>query len=59
VVPTALRPLANAINLRYEDFTILEGTQAFVVGKKAFHAALWSSSPVTLALSADFRIGCK
>jgi len=53
VVPTALRPLANAINLRYEDFTILEGTQAFVVGKKAFHAALWSSSPVTLALSAD------
>ncbi|KAH8344219.1 hypothetical protein KR084_008209 [Drosophila pseudotakahashii] len=53
VVPAALRPLANAINLRYEDFTILEGTQAFVVGKKAFHAALWSSSPVTLALSAD------
>ncbi|XP_017020129.1 streptococcal hemagglutinin [Drosophila kikkawai] len=53
VVPTALRPLANAINLRYEDFSILEGAQAFVVGKKAFHAALWSSSPVTLALSAD------
>ncbi|KAH8369110.1 hypothetical protein KR009_001548 [Drosophila setifemur] len=53
VVPAALRPLANAINLRYEDFTILEGAQAFVVGKKAFHAALWSSSPVTLALSAD------
>ncbi|KAH8278975.1 hypothetical protein KR018_012092 [Drosophila ironensis] len=52
-VPAALRPLANAINLRYEDFTILEGAQAFVVGKKAFHAALWSSSPVTLALSAD------
>ncbi|XP_023036412.1 platelet binding protein GspB [Drosophila willistoni] len=53
VVPSALRPLANAINLRYEDFTILEGGQAFVVGKKAFHAALWTSSPVTLALSAD------
>ncbi|XP_034664323.1 uncharacterized protein LOC117898794 isoform X1 [Drosophila subobscura] len=53
VVPAALRPLANAINLRYEDFTILEGAQAFVVGKKAFHAALWTSSPVTLALSAD------
>ncbi|XP_064549363.1 uncharacterized protein LOC135435976 [Drosophila montana] len=53
VVPAALRPLANAINLRYEDFTILEGVQAFVVGKKAFHAALWTTSPVTLALSAD------
>lgn len=53
VVPAALRPLANAINLRYEDFTILEGAQAFVVGKKAFHAALWTTSPVTLALSAD------
>ncbi|XP_023170990.2 uncharacterized protein LOC111599555 [Drosophila hydei] len=53
VVPASLRPLANAINLRYEDFTILEGAQAFVVGKKAFHAALWTTSPVTLALSAD------
>ncbi|KAL7731260.1 hypothetical protein ACLKA6_014440 [Drosophila palustris] len=53
VVPAALRPLANAINLRYEDFSILDGAQAFVVGKKAFHAALWTTSPVTLALSAD------
>ncbi|KRG01315.1 uncharacterized protein Dmoj_GI24581, isoform B [Drosophila mojavensis] len=53
VVPASLRPLANAINLRYEDFTIIEGAQAFVVGKKAFHAALWTTSPVTLALSAD------
>lgn len=52
-MPASLRPLANAINLRYEDFTILEGAQAFVVGKKAFHAALWTTSPVTLALSAD------
>ncbi|KAH8310946.1 hypothetical protein KR044_003531 [Drosophila immigrans] len=53
VVPAALRPLANAINLRFEDFSILDGAQAFVVGKKAFHAALWTTSPVTLALSAD------
>ncbi|XP_037940903.1 uncharacterized protein LOC119673878 isoform X1 [Teleopsis dalmanni] len=53
IIPPALRPLANAINLRFEDFTILEGTQAFVVGKKAFHAALWTTAPVTLALSAD------
>ncbi|KAH8388249.1 hypothetical protein KR093_001905 [Drosophila rubida] len=52
-VPAALRPLANAINLRFEDFSILDGAQAFVVGKKAFHAALWTTSPVTLALSAD------
>uniref|UniRef100_A0A1I8QAH5 Serine-rich adhesin for platelets n=1 Tax=Stomoxys calcitrans TaxID=35570 RepID=A0A1I8QAH5_STOCA len=53
IIPPALRPLANAINLRFEDFTILEGAQAFVVGKKAFHAALWTTAPVTLALSAD------
>uniref|UniRef100_A0A034V2Q3 Serine-rich adhesin for platelets n=1 Tax=Bactrocera dorsalis TaxID=27457 RepID=A0A034V2Q3_BACDO len=53
VIPAALRPLANAINLRFEDFTILDGAQAFVVGKKAFHAALWTTAPVTLALSAD------
>lgn len=52
-MPASLRPLANAINLRYEDFTIIEGAQAFVVGKKAFHAALWTTAPVTLALSAD------
>lgn len=53
IIPPALRPLANAINLRFEDFTILEGAQAFVVGKKAFHAAIWTTAPVTLALSAD------
>ncbi|KAM7361478.1 uncharacterized protein ACRADG_012196 isoform 1-T2 [Cochliomyia hominivorax] len=53
IIPPALRPLANAINLRFEDFTILEGVQAFVVGKKAFHAAIWTTAPVTLALSAD------
>ncbi|XP_053945763.1 platelet binding protein GspB [Anastrepha ludens] len=53
VIPPALRPLANAINLRFEDFTILDGAQAFVVGKKAFHAALWTTASVTLALSAD------
>lgn len=53
VIPPALRPLANAINLRFEDFTILEGAQAFVVGKKAFHAAMWTTASVTLALSAD------
>ncbi|KAL9897805.1 uncharacterized protein ACN427_006203 isoform 1-T2 [Glossina fuscipes fuscipes] len=53
ITSPALRPLANAINLRFEDFTILEGVQAFVVGKKAFHAAIWASVSVTLALSAD------
>ncbi|XP_067617584.1 serine-rich adhesin for platelets [Eurosta solidaginis] len=53
IIPPALRPLANAINLRFEDFTILDGAQAFVVGKKAFHAAIWTTAPVTLALSAD------
>lgn len=31
----------------------MEGGQAFVVGKKAFHAAIWTTAPVTLALSAD------
>uniref|UniRef100_A0A1B0FEI8 Uncharacterized protein n=1 Tax=Glossina morsitans morsitans TaxID=37546 RepID=A0A1B0FEI8_GLOMM len=53
ITSPALRPLANAINLRFDDFTILEGVQAFVVGKKAFHAAIWASASVTLALSAD------
>lgn len=53
IIPAALRPLANAINLRFDDFTIIESSQAFVVGKKVFHAAIWTSNPVTLALSAD------
>ncbi|XP_055852381.1 uncharacterized protein LOC129916436 [Episyrphus balteatus] len=53
IIPPALRPLANAINLRFEDFTVIEGHQAFVVGKKAFHAAVWTTAPVTLALSGD------
>lgn len=53
IIPPALRPLANAINLRFEDFTVIEGAQAFVVGKKAFHAAVWTTAPVTLALSGD------
>ncbi|XP_055380870.1 serine-rich adhesin for platelets isoform X2 [Condylostylus longicornis] len=52
-IPVPLRPLANAINLRFDDFTVLEGGQAFVVGKRAFHSAVWNTSPVTLALSAD------
>lgn len=45
--------MANAINLRFDDFTVLEGGQAFVVGKRAFHSAVWNTSPVTLALTAD------
>ncbi|XP_037910726.1 uncharacterized protein LOC119651284 isoform X2 [Hermetia illucens] len=52
-VPIALRPLANSMNLRFEDFNIIEGSQAFVVGKRAFHPAIWANNPVTLALSSD------
>lgn len=59
IIPQHLRLLSTALNLRFEDFQIMEGMQAIVVGKKAFHAAVWSGVPVTLALSADCnQISC-
>lgn len=59
MIPQHLRVLSTTLNLRFEDFQIIEGMQAIVVGKKAFHAAVWSGVPVTLALSADCnQISC-
>uniref|UniRef100_A0A1B0CIK0 Uncharacterized protein n=2 Tax=Lutzomyia longipalpis TaxID=7200 RepID=A0A1B0CIK0_LUTLO len=54
-VPMILRPLANSMNLRFEEFSIVEGGRAVVIGRRAFHAAMWipSQTPVTLAVTAD------
>ncbi|KAG4073102.1 hypothetical protein HA402_009521 [Bradysia odoriphaga] len=49
-----LRPLANSINLRFEDFTILEGVRGVVAGRRHFIPAVWANQThVTLALSID------
>lgn len=57
-IPVQLRALANSINLRFEDFTILEGGRAVVIGRRAFHAAIWANqTPVTLSLTADCNQG--
>lgn len=46
--------MANSINLRFEDFTILEGVRGVVAGRRAFHPAVWANQiHVTVALSAD------
>lgn len=50
--------LANSINLRFEDFSIMEGGRAVVIGRRAFHAAIWANqTPVTLSLTADCNQG--
>lgn len=49
-----LLPLANSINLRFEDFTVLEGVRGVVAGRRAFHPAIWANQiHVTVALSVD------
>ncbi|XP_059619247.1 uncharacterized protein LOC132263481 [Phlebotomus argentipes] len=54
-IPMILRPLANSMNLRFDEFSIVEGGRAVVIGRRAFHAAMWApnQTPVTLALTAD------
>ncbi|XP_055702259.1 uncharacterized protein LOC129801346 [Phlebotomus papatasi] len=54
-IPIILRPLANSMNLRFDEFSIVEGGRAVVIGRRAFHAAMWApnQTPVTLALTAD------
>lgn len=57
-IPLQLRALANSINLRFEDFSILESGRAVVIGRRAFHAAIWANqTPVTLSLTADCNQG--
>lgn len=54
VIAPQLRPLANSINLRFDDFAILEGVRGVVSGRRAFHPAIWANQThVTLALSVD------
>lgn len=52
-IPIHLRPIVNSTNLRFEDFILNEGARGVVVGRRAFHSAVWSNHiQVTLALSA-------
>ncbi|KAG5683667.1 hypothetical protein PVAND_012934 [Polypedilum vanderplanki] len=52
-IPPTLRPLANCLNLRFDDFIILDSI-GLVVGKRVFHQALWQNSIyVTLVLTSD------
>lgn len=49
-----MRPIANSMNLRFDDFSLVEGARGVVVGRRAFHAATWPNHiQVTLALTAD------
>lgn len=53
-MPIHLRPIANSINLRFEDFSLVEGARGVVVGRRAFHSAIWPNHiQVTLVLTAD------
>lgn len=52
-VPPSLRPISNCLNLRFDDFIILDSI-GLVVGKRVFHQALWQNSIyVTLVLTSD------
>jgi hypothetical protein len=53
MIPPALRPIANCINLRFDDFIIIDSI-GLVVGKSVFHQAVWQNSIyVTLVLTSD------
>lgn len=52
-IPPSLRPIANCINLRFDDFMIIDSI-GLVVGKSVFHQAVWQNSVyVTLVLTSD------
>ncbi|XP_070506301.1 serine-rich adhesin for platelets isoform X2 [Chironomus tepperi] len=52
-IPPSLRPIANCLNLRFDDFTILDSI-GLVVGKRVFHQAVWQNSIyITLVLTSD------
>lgn len=54
IIPVHLRTLAKSINLRFDDFSILEGVRGVVSGRRAFHPAIWANQlHVTLSLSID------
>ncbi|CAH1717775.1 unnamed protein product [Chironomus riparius] len=52
-IPSSMRPIANCLNLRFDDFIILDSI-GLVVGKRVFHQAVWQNSIyVTLVLTSD------
>jgi hypothetical protein len=57
-VPSSLRPLAVAINLRFEDFSVLSESEGLRTRTRAFYPATWGSShlPVTLMVSTDMAL---
>lgn len=53
MIPPSMRPIANCINLRFDDFIIIDSI-GLVVGKSVFHQAIWQNSVyVTLVLTSD------
>ncbi|CRK90877.1 CLUMA_CG004567, isoform A [Clunio marinus] len=53
MIPPTMRPIANSINLRFDDFIIIDSI-GLVVGKSVFHQAVWQNSIyVTLVLTSD------
>lgn len=53
MVLPALRGLKTAVNLRWSDFTLVDDSRSVVVGRRSFHAAMWSGHGVTLSLAVD------
>lgn len=48
-----MRPISNSMNLRFDDFLIIDSI-GLVVGKRVFHQAIWQNSVyVTLMLTSD------
>jgi hypothetical protein len=57
-VPSSLRPLAVAMNLRFEDFSVLSESEGLRTRTRAFYPATWGTShlPVTLMVSNDMAL---
>lgn len=53
MIAPSMRPIANCMNLRFDDFLIIDSIGS-VVGKSVFHQAIWQNSVyVTLVLTSD------
>ena len=57
-VPSSLRPLTSAMNLRFQDFSVLSESEGLRTPTRAFYPATWGSShlPVTLMVSTDMAL---
>ncbi|KAJ8928386.1 hypothetical protein NQ314_019051 [Rhamnusium bicolor] len=51
-IQLALRGLKSSPNLRWTDFSMKSGTTPMLVGRRAFHQALWGAQHVTLVVNA-------